>query len=112
MEVHLHLGRDSHPIQLLFPVAARHGVVDEHDELDIERLSPTHDDLSVDQTIVDAVQRERHAPAPCTAIAARPRSAACRAASGAVRPSAKTKSSSVGKLAPATSTASPMPRRM
>src|SRR6185437_13641977 len=112
MEVDLHLGRHRHAIELLFPVARRNGVVDEDDESDVERLPPTDDDLAVDQAVVDPVEHERHAPAPCTLIAARPRSAACRAASGAERASANTKSSSVGRFAPATSTASSMPRRM
>src|SRR4051812_27844448 len=124
VEVDVHLRRNTHAIQLLLPVARRDGVVDEHDELEIERLSPANDDLPVNEAIVDAVQLERHAPppavlppaaeppAPCAVIAALPRSAAWRAASDGVLPSANTKSSNVGRFVPAMSTASSTPRRI
>src|SRR5689334_20210264 len=118
VKIDLHLRRYTHAIQLLLPIARRDSVVDEDDEPDVERLSPSDDDLPVNESVVDAEELDRHRPcppvtvAPCTAMAARPRSAACRAASGAERDSEKTKSRSVGRFAPATSTASSMPRKI
>ena len=35
-------------------------IVDQHDEADVERTSPPHDHLSVDESVVDAKQLNRH----------------------------------------------------
>src|SRR3712207_4219020 len=106
MEEDLHLGRYAPAIQPLLPFAPRHRVVDEHDELDVHRLPPADDHLPVNQPVVDAVEHERHGLVPTSAIAARPRSAAWRAASTAGARSLNTKSRSSGKLVPQTTTAS------
>ena len=79
---------------------ARDFVVHEHDEAQIQRLSPAHDDLSVDQPIVDAIELNGHRLAlPCTIERARgpspPRAAPLRAAGTSVW---NTKSSSVGEI--------------
>ena len=63
MKIDVHLRWNAHAIELLLPVARRDRVVDEHDEIDVQRLTPTDDDLTMNQAIVDAVQLERHAPA-------------------------------------------------
>src|SRR6185503_1029178 len=112
VEIHFHLRRHAHAIELLLPVTLGNGVIDEHDEAQIQRLTPSNDDLPMNEPVVDPIQHECHAPAPYALIAARPRSAAWRAASGAGRPSAKTKSSSNGRFVPATRMASSMPRRI
>src|ERR1051325_8133514 len=113
MEEDLHLGRRPHAIQLLLPIARRHRIVDEHDKADVEWLAPAHHDLAVDQTIVDAVQDERHrgAPPPAATIAALPRSSACSAASCGDLSCANTKSRSIGRFTPATSRMSGRSRR-
>src|SRR5687768_13438566 len=74
-EVDVHVGRDAHAIQLLLPLAARHLVIDEGDEPQIERLSPSHDDLTVNQAVVDAIEVNGHArlPAPSSVSAPRAR---------------------------------------
>ena len=52
-EVHIHLRRNSHPIQLLLPLACRDSVIDENNELNVQRLSPADHDLAVNQPIID-----------------------------------------------------------
>ena len=77
MKKDVHLGRHAHAVELLLPVARRHGVVHEHDELEAERLAPTHHDLSMNQAVVDSKELQRHFGAPPIAtIDALPRSAA------------------------------------
>src|SRR5947207_13929052 len=79
----LHLRRNSHAIQILLPVAARYFVVDHHNEPYVERLSPTDDNLPVNQSVIDSVELDRHQLPPCTVRALFPLSAAWRAASPA-----------------------------
>src|SRR6185503_11181289 len=112
VEVHLHLRRGPHAIQLLLPLAARDFVVHEHDEADVEWLPPPDHDLAMNQAIVDPVEDQGHVFPPCAVIAARPRSTAWRAASIAGTSSANTKSSSMGRFAPATSRTSGRSRRI
>ena len=52
-EVHIHLRRNSHPIQLLLPLACRDSVIDENNELNVQRLSPADHDLAMNQPIID-----------------------------------------------------------
>src|SRR5690348_7257823 len=85
-EIHIHLRRHTHPIELLLPLTGSNFIIDEDDEANIQRLSPADHDLSMNQAIVDAVKDERHADftppaAPTTVMAPRPRSAEWRAAS-------------------------------
>jgi hypothetical protein len=63
-KVHVHLGRDAHAIQLLLPFTSRYLVVYEGNESEIERLSPPHDDLSMNQAVVDAIEINGHASPP------------------------------------------------
>src|SRR5258708_30462825 len=110
VEEHLHARGHAHPVQLLLPIARRHRIVDEDDESDVLWLSPSDHDLTVDESIVDAIENETHAPPSWTWIARRPRSAACRAASTGVASVFKTKSSITARFAPTTSTASGVSR--
>src|SRR5688572_3103220 len=108
VEIDVHLRRRPHAIQLLLPIAARHLIIHEDDEADVERLAPADHDLSVNEPIVHAIENETHGrlPPPIATIAARPRSSACFAASIGGGCSANAKSSSIGRLAPATSSTS------
>src|SRR2546427_6121520 len=107
-EDHFDLRRYAHPVEVLLPVAAAHFVIDEDDERDVERLSPAHDDLPVDQAIIDAVERERHAGV--TRIALAPASTARRAASAGEMSRLNTKSSSIARVTPVTTAMSAPPR--
>src|SRR5687768_1181067 len=98
----LHLGRNAHAVEILLPIALCDLVVDENNEPKIERLSPANDYLTVDESIIDAVQLDRHQPSPWAQSDVRPFSAACRAASAGVSSPRKTNSSSVARLVPVT----------
>ena len=60
----LNAGRRAHPVELLLPLTARHFVIDESDEPEIERLSPPDDDLPMNQPVVDAIEINGHAQTP------------------------------------------------
>jgi hypothetical protein len=64
IEVHVHLGRHPHAIELLLPLAARHFVIHEDDEREVKRLSPSHDDLTVNEPVVDAKELNGHSARP------------------------------------------------
>src|SRR5690242_614464 len=102
------LGRHAHAIELLLRLARADAVVHEHDELHVERLPPAHDDLAVDQSIVDAIQGDTHAAG--VRIARLPASAARRAASAGERSRWNTKSSSIARFTPVTTARSARPR--
>src|SRR5690349_21090173 len=102
------LGRHAHAIELLLRLARADAVVHEHDELHVERLPPAHDDLAVDQSIVDAIQGDTHAAG--VRIARLPASAARRAASAGERSRWNTKSSSIARFTPVTTATSARPR--
>ena len=72
-----------------------------------ERLPPAHDDLTVDQAVIDAVERERHEDV--TRIALPPASTARRAASAGGMSRLNTKSSSMARLTPVTTAMSAPP---
>ena len=101
-KVDVHLRRHAHAIELLLPVARRDLVVDEHDEADVERLSPADDDLSVNQPVVDAIELE--IPISRRSMHRERRASPLRRVPRAPRPAtscgANTKSSSVGRFAP------------
>jgi hypothetical protein len=59
-EDHFDLGRDSHPVEVLFPRAAPDRVVHQHDEVDAQGSPPPDDDLSMDQPIVYPIQQQAH----------------------------------------------------
>src|SRR5581483_6010018 len=63
-EEHIHGGRHAHAIELLLPVTRRDLIIDEHDEPQVERLAPPHDDLAVDAAIIDAKQINGHQATP------------------------------------------------
>src|SRR6266550_5958032 len=94
----LHLWRNSHSVEILLPVAARNLIVDHHDEFYVERLSPTDDDLPVNQSVIDSVELDRHQLSPCTARALLPFSAARRAAASGSSSALKTNSSNVARF--------------
>src|SRR5678816_2997231 len=75
LEMHVHLGRHTHAIQLLFPFAARDLIVHENDEREAERLSPSDDDLAMNEPIVDAKELNGHSVRP---LSRRAPSAPCR----------------------------------
>jgi len=79
-EQNLHFRRHAHAVEVLLPVACSDRIVHEHDESDIEWLAPADDDLAVYETIVDAVERDRHYSDSDVVIDALPFSAALRAA--------------------------------
>src|SRR5690606_19490809 len=119
-EVEFHPWRHSHPIELLLPVARGDEIIHQHYEADVHRLSPSHHDLPVHESIVDPVQFDRHAGLPrSTRIAAAPRRAASSAAATSVssEPSASgtmpdvAKCSSAGRFAPVTTMMSGRTRR-
>src|SRR6267142_63388 len=99
-EYHFDLRRHTHPVEILLPVAAADLVIDEHDERDVERLSPANHDLPMDQAVIDAVQRQGHGRV--TWIALPPASTARRAASAGEISRLNTKSSSMARLTPVT----------
>src|SRR2546423_7940824 len=77
-ENHLDLRRHTHAIEVLLPIAIADLVIDEHDERHMERLPPSYDDLTMDQAVIDAVERQAHG---VTRMALAPASTARRAAS-------------------------------
>src|SRR2546423_247603 len=99
----LHLGRHGHPIELFLPVARGDEIIDQNQKSNVQRLAPTDNDLSVNEAVVDAVELNRH-QRPTTISDAFPRSAAARAASVGDMPVLKTKSRSVARFTPLTST--------
>src|SRR5258708_26285647 len=98
----LHLGRNSHAVEILLPVATRDFIVDHTDEPYVERLSPTDNDLAMNHPIIDSVELYGHQPFHCTSRAPRPFSAAWRAASPGSSSVLKTNSSNVARFAPVT----------
>src|SRR5439155_807420 len=99
-EHHIDVRRDAHAVEILLPFAGANRVVHHHDEADVERLSPAHDHLTVNQTVIDAVELDAHAAG--VRIALLPASAARRAASSGGRSRWNTKSSSIARLTPVT----------
>src|SRR5215212_1842750 len=93
----LHLRWNCHPIEILLPFTRGDEVVDKHHESRVERLAPADDDLSVNETVVDAVKVDAH-QRPTTISEAFPRSAAARAASVGGTEVLNTKSSNVARL--------------
>src|SRR3982750_3105092 len=110
VEAEVHLGGHAHPIELTLPITRCDGIVDEHDEPDVERLPPADHDLAVNQAVIDPVEHEGHAGAPEIEMAARARSTAPRAASCASSALDMTKPSSMGRLVPDTSATSGISR--
>src|SRR2546422_9059135 len=98
-EHYIDVRRDAHAVEILLPFAGAHRVVHHHDESDMERLPPAHDHLTVNQTVIDAVEHDTHAG---VRIALLPASAARRAASSGGRSRWNTKSSSIARLTPVT----------
>src|SRR5687768_7239312 len=105
-ETNLHLRGNRHPIQLLFPITGRDEIIDEDQKTDVQRLAPPDDHLPMDQSIIDPVQQNSHQCRSRTTSEARPRSAAPRAASAGEAVELHTKSRSVARLTPLTSTSS------
>src|SRR3546814_4277984 len=64
MKMDIHARVHAHAIELLLPVALRDFVVHEHHAFEIERLSPTHDNLPVNEPVVDPDQVNAHVPRP------------------------------------------------
>ena len=60
VELHGHLRGDAHAVELLLPFAGGDLVIDQHEEAEFERLSPSDHDLPVNESIVDAIQRDGH----------------------------------------------------
>src|SRR5438105_1556602 len=104
-EANLHVRRNRHPIELFLPVARCHEIIDENEETDVEWLAPPDDDLTVDQAVINAVEVDTH-QRPTTISDAFPRTAVERAASVGDTSVLKTKSRSVARLTPLTSTSS------
>src|SRR3954470_19782513 len=102
-EAHLHLGRDCHAIKLLLPIARGDQIIDEYEQSNVERLAPADHHLSVNQTVVDAIEVNPH-QRPTTISDAFPLSAAVRAASVGETSALKTKSRSVARFTPLTRT--------
>src|SRR5437879_13367363 len=95
-EYDLDVRRDAHAVEVLLPRAVAYGVVHEHDEPQVERLAPADHDLPVNETVVDAVERNGHAAG--VRIALPPASAARRAASAGDRSRWNTKASSIARF--------------
>src|ERR1700694_1937983 len=112
-EVDVHLGRHRHSVQLLLPVARSDQVIHENQKSRVKRLAPTDHHLSMNQPVIDAVKVDPHQLRSTTISEAFPRSAADLAASLGETSVLKTKSRSVARLTPLTSTmlASPFTMR-
>jgi hypothetical protein len=59
-EAELDLGRDGHAVEVLLPAAGGDAVIDQGDELDTQRPSPSDHDLPMDQAVVHSTQHDRH----------------------------------------------------
>src|SRR5207237_2636643 len=104
-EANLHVRRDCHSIKLFLPVAGGDQIVDKNEQANVERLTPTDDNLAMNEAVIDAVKADAH-QRPTTISDAFPRSAAARAASVGGTSVLNTKSSRVARFTPLTRTIS------
>src|SRR2546423_88565 len=103
-EVDVHLGRHRHSVQLLLPIARSDQIIYENEKSRVQWLTPTDHHLPMNQPVIDAVKVDPHQLRSTTISDAFPRSAADLAASLGETAVLKTKSRSVAKLTPLTST--------